>query len=150
VKVYPNLILGNVGKFPDIFSGTPLASVKASVKLTPEQLVDFKKWRSQVLRAIRQRRHSLLIHNSLQNTIGLFHQGLGFQVAYEVPFYTGRGFSIERKVFDVVARKMDKTIIVEVKTSIDARDLGQAYGYSNVLELANTKADLYLGADILT
>jgi hypothetical protein len=71
-------------------------------------------------------------------------------VRYEVPFHTGSGFVDERRVFDIVARKIEKTIIVEVKTAIKARDLGQAYGYSNALESANTKADLYLGADILT
>jgi len=95
-----------------------------------------------------RRKGTLLVHDSLQSTIGVFLSLLGWNVAYEVPFEVGTWGS-DRMVFDVVGSRGKKTVVVEVKDAVAARDLGQVFGYGIALKLAKEKAKLYLGTDIL-
>lgn len=126
-----------------------LDQVKPGTKLEPKQSKQLAKELDAAISAIRQRRrHLLLVHDSLQHTIGLFLQMLGCRVEYEVPFAQG-GWSTERVIFDIVAGKGKEQLVVEVKDVVTTRDMGQVYGYANALQLSKEKAKLYLGTDIL-
>ncbi len=95
-----------------------------------------------------RRNYVLLTHNSLQNTIGIFFQHIGWDVEYEVPFMSG-GFEAEKVIFDIVADKGRRTVVVEVKDVIKSRDLGQVWGYVDTVQLSKVKTYVYLGTDIL-
>lgn len=99
-----------------------------------------------LLTAVAQRRRNILLyHDSLQNTIGMFLQLSGHAVQYEVPFESGG----ERVIFDIVAQRGKEELVVEVKDEITSRDMGQVYGYADILQLAREKAKVYLGTDVL-
>lgn len=132
----------------DAFKDTPLQDVAAGTKLVGRQAKFYEKWIKEVMEAIESRRHLLLTHNSLQNTIGLFLQSFGFDVSYEVPFLVG-GFGGERSVFDIVSQFKKNTTVVEIKDVVDDRAIGQILSYVSALKLQKTKADVFLGTDFL-
>lgn len=133
----------------DPLAGTPLADIKPGTKLTAAQSRYLDNIMGEVLSRVHDRRKGiLLVHDSLQNTIGLFLQYAGFEVTYEVPFETG-GFAAQKSVFDIVAVKGKRQLVVEVKDAVTTRDLGQVYGYISTLKLSKTKAAVLLGTDIL-
>lgn len=127
----------------------PSEDIKPGTKLTAQQTEQLNQELGQVISRIAHRRkHLLLIHDSLQNTIGMFFQFLGWRVEYEVPFHSGE-WDAERTVFDIVATQDENTAVIEVKDVVTSRDLGQVYGYANTLQLAKIKAKIFLGTDIL-
>lgn len=126
-----------------------LEKIKPGTPLTPEQSEQLASELRQVIAAIAtRRRHLLLVHDSLQNTIGIFLRVLGYEVEYEVPFHRGE-WEAERVIFDIVATRARETMIVEVKDVVTSRDLGQVYGYLNTLQLSKVEAKVYLGTDVL-
>jgi len=102
----------------------------------------------QLHQAVSSRRRFLLTHNSLQNVMGLFFQRFNFSAEYEVPFHSG-GFGAEKVIFDVVAERGKKVIVVEIKDTISSRDLGQIHGYADTLQINKFRAQLFLGTDVL-
>lgn len=126
-----------------------LSKMKAGARLEPKDSRELAKELAQVLQVVSQRRKGiLLVHDSLQNTIGLFFQMFNWQVGYEVPFERG-DWGPERMVFDVVATKGRMQKIVEVKDTVGPRDLGQVWGYINALQLSSEHGQVYLGTDML-
>lgn len=65
----------------------------------------------------------------------------------ELPFQRG-GFGGETVVFDIVAEGAEMPIIIEVKTNLDPKDLGQIAGYLAILEESGTNAGLLVGNSI--
>ncbi len=126
-----------------------LDTKKVGEKLNKRESKQLFKIVNELLETVGQRRkHFLLTHNSLQNTIGIFLQLIGWYVQYELPFMSG-GFEAEKVIFDIVADKGRRTVVVEVKDFIKSRDLGQVWGYVDTVQLRKVKTDVYLGTDIL-
>lgn len=128
---------------------SPRVGVKPGTKLSAEQATALDEDLATILDAVRRRRRGLfLIHDSLQNAIGLFLQLANYQVGYKVPFVRG-GWAGERKAFDIAGTSGEETFVVGVKETVGARDLGQIWGYIKTLKLSHDKAKVYLGTDIL-
>ena len=126
-----------------------LDDVKPGTVLTVQQSKALDVLLAQVLEVVANRRRGiLLIHDSLQNTIGLFLQMFNWEVEYEVRFERGE-WDPERMVFDIVATKSRQQMVIEVKDVISPRDLGQVWGYAKALQLSREKGRVYLGTDIL-
>ena len=95
-----------------------------------------------------RRRHRLLIHNSIQNTVGLFLTMQGWAVDMEVPYHVG-GPRPKVYRFDIVASKDQQVLVVEVKSAVGTRDLGQVLGYLTSLSALEEKPRGYLATDVL-
>lgn len=133
----------------DDMENSNLENVEPGTELTSEQAKALERVMAETLKAVAKRRKSiLLIHDSLQNSIGLFLQLFGWGVEYEVRFVRGE-WAPEAMVFDIVAAKGRRELVVEVKDAVAPRDLGQVWGYINALRLSGESAHVYLGTDIL-
>ncbi|GEM_PF-4274394 len=94
---------------------------------------------------VEQKRHRILSHSSIQNKIAYYLEQLNWQSAIEVPF--GDVDSSYR--FDVMAQKGSQVIVVEVKPTVNTRDMGQVLGYVHDIKKKYKKARVFLGTDIL-
>lgn len=130
-------------------TGNGIEGLKPGAKLTLKQGGQVAQLIGESIEDVSRRRKGiLLVHDSLQKTIGLFFQMFNWEVGYEVPFEEG-GWSPERMVFDIVAQKGRQVRVIEVKDEVKTRDLGQVAGYIDALKLSGQRAKVYLGTDLL-
>jgi len=126
-----------------------LATVKPGQQLAVSQVKALGTMVAELLTEVSTRRKGiLLVYDSLQNTLGLFFQMFNWRVEYEVRFERGN-WDPERMVFDIVATKGRRVVIIEVKDVVSPRELGQVWGYTKAIQLSGEKAKVYLGSDIL-
>ena len=87
----------------------------------------------------------LLAHQTLRTIIGENLQRMGWQVKYERLY---ADFDISHE-FDIMARKRNKTVIVEVKPELTTKILDEALPYLSSVEPKIKDSRVLLGTDIL-
>lgn len=90
-------------------------------------------------------------HTALKKSIAKYLKSLGWEVGTEFPYKVDPDDVGHR--FDIVAQKSASEIMVEVKTELDGRGLGQVQEYMFTLKRVSRKSRkvrVFLGTDLLS
>jgi len=127
----------NIILVENLFDGKLLQTfTKKDIESYGQQLV-------QILTA--QSNRYLYAHSTLTNVIGNYFDLIGWKYGFEVP----QGDLDSSYRFDIMAQKEKNTIVVEVKSKITTRDLGQVLGYVFDVRKKYPTSRFFIGTDIL-
>lgn len=92
-----------------------------------------------------QSKRYLYAHSTLQTVIGNYFGLLEWKYGFEIP----HGDLDSNYRFDIMAQKGKNTIVVEVKSEVNPRELGQVIAYVYDVSKKYKKSRVFLGTDIL-
>nr|MDO8082050.1 hypothetical protein [Candidatus Freyarchaeota archaeon] len=130
-----------IGEILDLmFAGKLLETLTLKKEIVEEHMKNITNYFST------QSKRNHFSHSILQRTIrAIFFDLLGWDPGFEIP--SGKLHPSHR--YDVVAQKGSRTIVVEIKPKITAKNLDQVLGYISEVKRRFPESRVFLGTDLL-
>jgi hypothetical protein len=132
--------IGKESRWVDSFFSGKLLETYSS-----EKIEDYWKRINSIWEQTTLARRYCLSHNTIQSVVANYLALLGWNSKYEVDF---ADFESSYR-FDIMAKKGDHAIVIEVKPEITTKDLGQVLGYVISLKKRYPEARVFLATDII-